>query len=329
MVQKVVVTGAGGFIGHHLVKRLKEQGHWVRGVDIKHPEFEPSTADEFCILDLRESEAAETAVTLPGGFDRAYALAADMGGMGFISRYHAQIMRNNLLISANSVHAAAQSGVGEFLFTSSACIYPQEAQASTNVVALRENQAYPADPEDAYGWEKLTTERLVHYYHAEGLLPEVRIVRFHNVYGPLGTWRGGREKVPAALCRKIAVARARGGAVEIWGDGKQTRSFMNIDDCLEGIERIMACPALNDVPVNLGRDRIVPITELAEMISTLSGPEPVEFEYVDGPQGVRGRNSDNTLLLKETGWSPTISLEEGLVATYRWIESQARVANLL
>jgi len=328
-VDRALVTGAGGFIGHHLVARLKERGYWVRGVDIKEPEFEPTAADEFLLLDLRDPESAHIALRTPGGFDEVYGLAADMGGMGFISRAHAQILRNNLLINLNTVHAAAGTRVGKYLYTSSACVYPVGVQEVTDVAPLREDQAYPADPEDAYGWEKLTTEKLVRYYRAEGRLPQVRIVRFHNVYGPLGTWTGGREKAPAALCRKVAVAKHRGGPVEIWGDGEQTRSFMYIDDCLEGLERIMGADSLDDVPVNLGRDRMVTINELATIIARIAGVDDVQLVHVEGPQGVRGRNSDNTLLEKAIGWAPEISLEQGLVPTYRWIEVQAETAGLL
>jgi GDP-D-mannose 3', 5'-epimerase len=328
-VKKALITGAGGFIGHHLVNRLKERGYWVRGVDIKRPEFGETAADEFLMLDLREREAAEQAFTVQGGFDDTYALAADMGGMGFISAHHAEIIHSNLLINLNSVHAAADAGVGRYLYTSSACVYPSGAQQVTDVTPLREDQAYPADPEDAYGWEKLTSEKIVHYYNMEGRLPVVRSVRFHNVYGPLGTWDGGREKAPAALCRKIAVAVHKGGSVEMWGDGEQTRSFMHIDDCIEGLEKIMDAEGLNDAPVNLGRDRMVSINELAQIIANIAGMSELVVEHIDGPQGVRGRNSDNTFLNEVLGWEPSITLEDGLRPTYEWIEQQAKTAGLL
>ena len=323
-MERALVTGAGGFIGHHLVARLKDHGYWVRGVDVKRPEFAASPADEFLLLDLRKPDEAALAFHRGAGFDDVYALAADMGGMGFISRFHSQILSNNLLINVNSVDAAARSEVGRFLYTSSACVYPIGAQQVEDVDPLAEKQAYPADPEDAYGWEKLTAEKLVGYYHEEGKLADVRIVRFHNVYGPLGTWQGGREKAPAAICRKVAVAKSNGGTVEIWGDGNQTRSFMYIEDCLVGLQNIMKTSALNNVPINLGRDRMVSINDLAGIVADIAGLENLVIEHVDGPQGVRGRNSDNSLLLATTGYAPPTPLEVGLEPTYRWIENQVR-----
>jgi GDP-D-mannose 3',5'-epimerase len=328
-MKRVLVTGGGGFIGHHLINRLTEQGHWVRGVDIKEPEFAPTSANEFMVLDLRDPNAAAQAFEVEGGFDDVYGLAADMGGMGFISSHHSLILHNNLLINLNSIEAAARAGVGRYLYTSSACVYPAGAQTTTDAPPLREDQAFPADPEDGYGWEKLTTEKLVHYYHTDGLLPSVRSVRFHNVYGPLGTWNGGREKAPAALCRKMAIAKHQGGTVEIWGDGEQTRSFMYIEDCLDGLERIMADDDLNNVPVNLGRDRMVSINELASIIGDVAGYEGFTVEHVDGALGVRGRNSDNTFLSASLGWTPRVSLEVGLAPTYEWIEQMAKADGLL
>jgi GDP-D-mannose 3',5'-epimerase len=328
-LKRALVTGAGGFIGHHLVSRLRDSGYWVRGVDIKHPEYSPTEANEFAILDLRLADHAQEAFQVSNGFDEVYALAADMGGMGFISRFHSQIMHNNLLVNINSVRAASDHRVGKYLYTSSACVYPQHAQLLENAAPLSEPQAYPADPEDAYGWEKLTTEKLIGYSHSEAKLLSVRIVRFHNVYGPLGTWQGGREKVPAALCRKIAIAKRHGGAVEIWGDGRQTRSFMYIEDCLEGIRRIMESTELDNVPVNLGRDRMVSIDELARMIAAVADFDDLEIEHVDGPQGARGRNSDNTLLARAAGYEPATTLEVGLPPTYAWIEEQVRASALV
>lgn len=316
--KSVLVTGAGGFIGHHLVTHLKEQGYWVRGVDIKHPEYEPSRADEFMLLDLRRWEDCLQATS---GMEEVYALAADMGGMGFISSHHAEILHNNLLISVHSLEAARLNGARRYLFTSSACIYPEYRQLVADVAPLREEDAYPAEPQDAYGWEKLVTERLcMHYRQEHGL--ETRIVRFHNIFGPLGTWEGGREKAPAAMCRKVAIARLTGAPeIDIWGDGEQTRSFCYIDDCVAGIYKLMRSDYAE--PLNLGQDRLISINELADMVATIAGTSIVK-RHVPGPQGVRGRNSDNTRLREVLDWEPQISLEEGLARTYTWIEAQVR-----
>jgi GDP-D-mannose 3', 5'-epimerase len=314
-MERVLVTGAGGFIGHHLVTYLKERGYWVRGVDVKMPEYTAVDADEFEIADLR---LREEALRVTRGTDEVYALAADMGGMGFISSNHATIFRNNLLMNLNTIDAARAHGVGRYLFSSTACVYPEHLQDHTDVVPLREEVAYPANPQDAYGWEKLVAERLCLYYTDEFGL-ETRIVRFHNVYGPYGTYDGGREKVPAALCRKVALAEP-GGSIEVWGDGEQTRSFCYVDDCVEGIYRIMRSSYRS--PLNLGTDRMVSVNQLARIIIDISGKPAIEIEHVPGPQGVRGRNSDNTRLREVTGWEPGVSLEEGLVPTYRWIEEQ-------
>jgi GDP-D-mannose 3', 5'-epimerase len=316
IVRRALVTGAGGFIGHHLVKDLTRRGYWVRGVDLEPPEYEPSAADEFQVADLRRSEDAAAACK---GVDEVYALAADMGGMGFISAHHAQILHNNSLINLHTLEAARQSGVRRYLYTSSACVYPEYRQSEANIAPLREEDAYPAQPQDAYGWEKLLTERLcAHYRDDYGL--QTRIVRFHNIFGPLGTWNGGREKAPAALCRKIAVARLTGNPeVEIWGDGEQTRSFCYIGDCLEGLRRLMESDYSE--PLNLGQDRMVTINELADIIAGIAGVQ-IRKVHVPGPQGVRGRNSDNTRLREVLGWRPAISLEEGLAHTYAWIEKQ-------
>ncbi|HXG32747.1 MAG TPA: NAD-dependent epimerase/dehydratase family protein [Bryobacteraceae bacterium] len=315
---RVLVTGAGGFIGHHLVRHLKDRGYWVRGVDLKLPEFCPTAADEFELLDLRRWENCLRATR---GVDEVYALAADMGGMGFISCHHAQILHNNALINFHTLEAARQNGVRRYLFTSSACVYPEYRQAAPDVTPLKEEDAYPALPQDAYGWEKLIAERLCLHYHQDYGL-ETRIVRFHNIFGPYGTWEGGREKAPAALCRKIAVAKLTGNPeVEIWGDGEQTRSFCYIDDCVEGIHRLMRSDFAE--PLNLGQDRLVTINQLADMIAAIAGVSIVK-RHVPGPMGVRGRNSDNTRLRQVLNWEPQISLEEGLARTYAWIEDQVR-----
>ncbi len=318
-MKKALITGAGGFIGHHLAKYLKEKGYWVRGVDIKYPSYEKSPADEFLILDLRIWESCLTATK---GIDEVYALAADMGGMGFISSHHAEILYNNTLINYHSIEAARKNKVKRYLFTSSACIYPEYKQLEEEVKGLKEEDAYPAQPQDAYGWEKLVTERLCQHYN-EDYNFETRIVRFHNIFGPLGSWDGGREKAPAALCRKIAIAKITGNPkVEIWGDGKQTRSFCYIDDCVEGIYRIMN--SNYNKPINLGQDRLISVNELTDIISGIAKMK-VTKKHIDGPQGVRGRNSDNTLLEKTIKWGPKITLEKGLRETYNWIEEQVKI----
>ena len=313
---RVLVTGAGGFIGHHLVDFLKRRGYWVRGVDLKKPEFAPSAADEFRQLDLR---LWSDCLQATNGIDEVYALAADMGGMGFISCHHAEILHNNILISTHTLDAARKNGAKRYFYTSSACVYPEYLQTTTEVTALREEDAYPADPQDAYGWEKLITERLCKHYREDYGL-ETRTVRFHNIFGPLGTWEGGREKAPAAMCRKVAIAKLTGNSViEIWGDGEQTRSFCYIDDCLEGIYRLMRSDYQE--PLNLGQDRLISINGLADMVADIAGITIVK-KHVAGPQGVRGRNSDNTRLRRVLGWEPEISLEEGMARTYAWIEAQ-------
>ena len=314
-LEKVVVTGAGGFIGHHLVTYLKMRGYWVRGVDIKPPEYTDTDADEFEILDLRKWDSCLQALR---DVDHVYALAADMGGMGFISANHAVILRNNALINLHTMDAARIHGVTRYLYTSSACVYPDELQNEADVKPLREEDAFPANPQDAYGWEKLITEKLTEYYEADFGL-STRTVRFHNIYGPFGTYDGGREKAPAALARKVAKAR-NGESIEIWGDGEQTRSFCYIDDCVEGIYRIMVSDYSK--PLNLGTDRLVTINELARIIISISGKSGIELRHIEGPQGVRGRNSDNSRIRNVLDWEPQVSLEEGLVPTYRWIEKQ-------
>jgi GDP-D-mannose 3', 5'-epimerase len=314
-VERVCVTGAGGFIGHHMVSFLKEQGHWVRGVDIKAPEFEATRADDFLVRDLRSLDACIEATK---GVDSVYAMAADMGGMGYISANHARIVHNNTLISLSTLEAARRNDVGRYLYTSSACVYPVHLQLTTDVPPLREEDAYPANPQDGYGWEKLYGERLCEYYAEEyGMV--TRIPRFHNIYGPLGTYEGGREKAPAAMCRKVALAPPD-GMIEIWGDGEQTRSFCYIDDCVEGIYRLMQSD--HSTPINLGSEEMVSINELAEIVMHVAEKPGLRIVHVDGPQGVRGRNSDNTLLRKVLRWEPTTPLAVGLESTYRWVEGR-------
>jgi nucleoside-diphosphate-sugar epimerase len=318
--KRVLVTGAGGFIGHHLVSRLKKDGYWVRGVDIKEPEYQKSAGDEFEVRDLRKWD--ECLMATRGGIDEVYNLAADMGGIGYITANHADIARNNILINAHMLEAARQHGIGRFLFSSSACVYAQGKQKDADVTPLKEEDAFPAEPEPGYGWEKLYAEELCRYYWHDYKF-ETRIVRFHNVYGPLGTYDGGKEKAPAAISRKVAITPDR-GEIEVWGDGEQTRSFMYIDDCVEGLRRIMASDCRD--ALNLGTDELVTINQLVDIISDIAGKRLVKRQKLMGTQGVRGRNSDKSLLQKELGWEPSILLREGLRLTYPWIEDELRKA---
>jgi GDP-D-mannose 3',5'-epimerase len=321
-MKRALVTGAGGFIGHHLVSDLVARGYWVRGVDVKPPEFGVTRAHEFELLDLRRWDAC---LLVTRDVQDVYALAANMGGIGFIHSHKADISRDNVLINVHTLEAARVNRVERLLYTSSACVYPGYLQDSPDVTPLREEHAYPADPEDGYGWEKLYTERVCRHYREDYGL-ETRVVRFHNIYGPLGTYDGGREKSPAAICRKVALA-PDGGAVEIWGDGKQTRSYCYIDDCVEGIYRLMRSEFAE--PLNLGQDRMVSIDELVDIVAAIAGKRILKQHALDKPQGVRGRNSDNTRLQQVLHWAPRCSLEDGLARTYRWIFDQLRATGRL
>ena len=312
---RVVVTGAGGFIGHHLVKRLKSEGHWVRAIDVKYPDFEESAADDFMLADLRHFESCLQATD---SMDDVYQLAADMGGIGYITANHAFLTRNNTLINSHMLEAARVSKVNRYLYTSSACVYPSFLQESEDVSPLREEEAVPADPEKGYGWEKLFAEQLATYYHEEVGL-DVRIIRFHNIYGPLGTYDGGKEKAPAAICRKVAAA-PDGGSIEVWGDGEQTRSFCYIADCIEGLRRIMESGYTR--PVNLGTEELITVNELVDAVCSAAGKTLTKEHDLTKPQGVRGRNSDNTILAEVIGWQPEIQVSEGIKYTYDWIAGE-------
>jgi len=313
-MEKVLITGAGGFIGHHLARYLKNKGYWVRGVDIKEPEFSSKDeADEFLLLDLRNFDNCRKTVK---GIDYVFTLAANMGGIGFITSVNAEVMRDNVLINVNMAEASRLEGIKRLFYSSSACIYPTFKQENPNVVALKETDAYPADPDNEYGWEKLYSERVFKAYEKDYGL-DVRIARFHNIYGPEGTYDGGREKAPAAICRKVILEKDE---IEIWGDGEQTRSFCYIDDCLEGIYRLMKSDYKE--PLNIGSDRLVSINEMVDIISKIEGKNLKKKHLSDKPQGVRGRNSDNTLLKQILNWEPEISLEQGLEKTYHWIKKQ-------
>ena len=313
--ERVLVTGAGGFIGHHLTSYLKDRGYWVRGVDVKEPEFEATRADEFMLLDLRRWDPTLEATR---DVQEVYNLAANMGGIGFIEHNKAVIMHDNVLINTHMLEAARLNGVRRYLYTSSACVYPGYRQTSEAVTPLREEDAYPADPEDGYGWEKLFSERQCrHYWEDYGF--DTRVVRFHNIFGPLGTYEGGREKSPAAICRKIAAA-ADGDAIEVWGDGLQTRSYCYIDDCIQGIYRLMRSD--HREPINLGQDRLISINELVDIVAEVAGKRVGKRHNLSAPQGVRGRNSDNARLRAVLGWEPQVSLDEGLRRTYEWIHSR-------
>ncbi len=316
-MRKALVTGAGGFIGFHMVHYLKNKGYWVRGVDIKNPEFEPSDADEFLLLDLRDYEACLKATD---NVDEVYHFAANMGGIGFIESVHAEVIHDNVIMNNHMLESSRKNKIKKFFFSSSACIYPRYLQKKPEVKGLKEEYAYPADCDNEYGWEKLLTERQCYnYYQDYGL--ETRVARFHNVYGPLGTWYGGREKSPAALCRKIALAKD-GEEIEVWGDGNQTRSYTYISDCVEGVYRLMQSDYR--LPINIGSDRLVSINQLIDIISKIAGKTVRKKYDLSKPQGVRGRNSENSLIKKVLKWSPETPLEIGLKETYFWIERQIK-----
>jgi GDP-D-mannose 3',5'-epimerase len=312
---RVLVTGAGGFIGHHLTRYLVERGYWVRGVDVKEPEYEATAAQDFKLLDLSD---AANCLEATKDIDEVYGLAANMGGIGFIENNKAVIVRDNTFINMHTIEAARENGVKRYLYTSSACIYPGYKQKDPDITPLREEDAYPADAEDGYGWEKLYMERVCRHY-TEDFGLDTRVVRFHNIFGPLGTYDGGREKSPAAICRKVAQAKD-GDSIEVWGDGEQTRSYCYIDDCVEGIYRLMRSE--HREPINLGQDRMISINQLVDMVSNIAGKKIGKEYDLTKPQGVRGRNSDNTKLREVLNWEPKISLEDGLERTYHWIAGE-------
>jgi len=318
--KNVVVAGAGGFIGHHLVRVLKERGHWVRGVDLKYPEFSETEADDFIIGDLRDPSTWSKVLDRP--FDEVYQLAADMGGAGYIfsGDNDANLMHNSALINLNLLTLAQNRKVGKIFYSSSACIYPRHNQEDPANPNCREHTAYPADPDSEYGWEKLFSERMYLAFNRNHGL-DVKIARFHNIFGPEGPWTGGREKAPAALSRKVAEAE-NGGEIEIWNDGTQTRSFLYIDECLEGIRRLMEHPNFRG-PVNVGSEEMVSINELVDLISSVADKK-LKKKYVEGPLGVRGRNSHNELIKYHLNWAPSASLKDGIEKTYKWVEGQVK-----
>ena len=318
---KVLVTGAGGFIGGHLVSRLKSEGYWVRGVDIKRHDFVEPPADEFVVGDLRDPAFVGEVVH---GIDELYQLAADMGGAGYIftGEHDACVLHNSAMINLNVLELGTRAGIKRFFYSSSACIYPEYNQLDPDNPKCSEESAYPAAPDSEYGWEKLFSERLyLAYMRNHGI--QVRVARFHNIFGPEGTWQGGREKAPAALCRKVAEA-PDGGEIEIWGDGKQTRSFLYVDECVEAVRRLMKSDFTG--PVNIGSEEMVTINRLAEMVAEIAGKK-LSVRHIPGPLGVRGRNSDNHLIRAKLGWAPSRPLREGLGKTYAWISKQVELVH--
>ena len=319
-MKKILVCGAGGFIGSHLVEKLKEQGHYVIGADLHYPLYNETPADEFYIMDLREQENVRKLITT--GIDEVYQLAADMGGAGYIftGEHDADIMHNSCQINLNVLDAMVKTGVKKVFYSSSACMYPSHNQEDPDNPLLAEDSAYPANPDSEYGWEKLFSERLYMTY-AKNYNLDVRIARFHNIFGPRGSWDNGKEKAPAALCRKVALCKD-GGTIDVWGPGNQTRSFLFIDECVEGMQRIMA--SNYSKPVNLGSTRMISINNLVLLIAKLNGKN-VSIRNVDGPRGVMGRNSDNRLIKETINWAPDEDLESGLIKTYKWIDEQIQL----
>jgi GDP-D-mannose 3',5'-epimerase len=319
-VKKILVCGAGGFIGSHLVEKLKEQGNYVIGVDLHYPVYSSTKADVFYLMDLREQENVRKLITR--GIDEIYQLAADMGGAGYIftGEHDADIMHNSCQINLNILDEMHRKGVKKVFYSSSACMYPSHNQEDPDNPLMAEDSAYPANPDSEYGWEKLFSERLYMTY-AKNYGFDVRIARFHNIFGPHGSWDNGKEKAPAALCRKVALCKD-GGVVDVWGPGNQTRSFLFIDECVEGIQRIMESDYTK--PVNLGSTRMISINDLVKLIALLNGKN-VDIRNIDGPRGVMGRNSDNKLIKEVIGWVPDEDLESGLIKTYKWIDEQIQL----
>ncbi len=322
-MKTALVCGAGGFIGSHMVKRLKSEGYWVKGVDLKFPEFSPTEADDFMIGDLRDIDVCNRAVDRK--YDEIYQFAADMGGAGFVftGENDADIMHNSVMCNINMMDAAYKRNAGRMFYSSSACIYPERNQMDALHPTTSEDSAYPAGPDSDYGWEKLFSERMYMAYHRNKGL-DVRIARFHNIFGPEGTWEGGREKSPAAFCRKVAET-PDGGTIEMWGDGNQTRSFLYIDECLEGVRRLMSQDEFMG-PVNIGSDEMISINGLAEMVMGIAGKK-LNIVHIPGPLGVMGRNSDNRLIKEKLGWAPNWPLSKGMELTYRWINEQVQKRN--